>query len=100
MRSVAQVLHLLCSFHSFTHSLIYPLIHSFIQAIIIAPLQVHYYSRDAPDTTRILYRSFTPSERFAQDPHVAARGRFEPANLRAKGDESTNEPPRRTTFRS
>jgi len=31
------------------------LIHSFIQAISIAPLQV----RGAPDTTRILCRSFT-----------------------------------------
>ena len=34
--------------------------HSFILAISIAPLQVHYYSEALPTTARILYRSFTP----------------------------------------
>src|SRR6218665_3386334 len=35
-------------------------IHSFILAISIAPLQVHYYSEALLTTARILYRSFTP----------------------------------------
>ena len=34
--------------------------HSFILAISIAPLQVHYYSEVLTTTARILYRSFTP----------------------------------------
>src|SRR6218665_136587 len=36
------------------------LIHSFILAISIAPLQVLHYSEALPTTARILYRSFTP----------------------------------------
>jgi len=37
------------------------LIYSFILDISITPLQVHYYIlRGAPDTARILCRSFTP----------------------------------------
>jgi len=36
------------------------IIHSFIPAISIAPLQVLYYSEVLPTTARILYRSFTP----------------------------------------
>src|SRR6218665_2519520 len=35
------------------------IIHSFIPAISIAPLQVLYYSEALPTTARILYRSFT-----------------------------------------
>src|SRR6218665_41606 len=35
-----------------------PFIHSFIMAISIAPLQVHYYSEALPTTARILHRSF------------------------------------------
>ena len=35
-------------------------IHSFIQAIFTAPLQVHYYSEALSTTARILCRSFTP----------------------------------------
>src|SRR6218665_1352867 len=35
----------------------YVFIHSFILAISIAPLQVHYYSETLPTTARILYRS-------------------------------------------
>jgi len=34
--------------------------YSFIPAISIAPLQVHYYSESLPTTARILYRRFTP----------------------------------------
>ena len=36
------------------------LIHSFILAISIVPLQVLYHSEALPTTARILYRSFTP----------------------------------------
>ena len=36
----------------------------------------------------------TASEGLAQGPYVSARAEFEPATLRTKGDESTNEPPR------
>src|SRR6218665_3013800 len=36
------------------------IIHSFIPAISIAPLQVLYHSEALPTTARILYRSFTP----------------------------------------
>src|SRR6218665_58935 len=36
------------------------IIHSFIPAISIAPLQVLYYSEALPNTARILYRSFKP----------------------------------------
>src|SRR6218665_836418 len=36
------------------------IIHSFIPAISIAPIQVLYYSEALPTTARILYRSFTP----------------------------------------
>src|SRR6218665_3812718 len=35
-------------------------IHSFIPAISVAPLQVLYHSEALPTTARILYRSFTP----------------------------------------
>ena len=35
----------------------------------------------------------TSSEGLAQGPYVATRAGFEPATLRTKGDESTNEPP-------
>jgi len=35
-------------------------IHSFIQAISIAPPQVRYYSEVLPTTARLLCRSFTP----------------------------------------
>src|SRR6218665_1948328 len=69
-------------------------IHSFIQTISIAPLQVHYYSRGAPDTARILCRSF---EGLAQGTCMAVR--FEPATFLTKGVESTystNVPPRPT----
>src|SRR6218665_1293877 len=38
----------------------FDMIHSFILAISIAPLQVLYYSEALPTTARILYLSFTP----------------------------------------
>src|SRR6218665_1977020 len=39
---------------------IHSFIHSFIPAISIAPLQVHYYSEALQTIARILYRSFMP----------------------------------------
>ena len=64
--------------------------HSFIQAVSIAPLQVHYYS-GAPDTACIYCAGIhaeapqaTGSEELAQGPYVAARAGFEPATLWTK----------------
>src|SRR6218665_4210709 len=60
--------------------------------------------RGSSDTARILCRSFTPklqttaSEGFVQGPYLAARAEFETATFQAKGAESTNEPPRPTTY--
>src|SRR6218665_204151 len=74
--------------------------YSFIQAI-------YFYSassrplllRGAPDHSTDTVSEFhaeapqaTVSEGLAQGPYVAARAGFEPATLRTKGDESTNEP--------
>jgi len=42
------------------------IIHSFILAISIVPLQVYYYSEALPTTARILYRSFTPKRTMGQ----------------------------------
>src|SRR6218665_3016866 len=42
------------------------IVHSFIPAISIAPLQVLYYSEALPTTLRILYRSFTPKRTASQ----------------------------------
>src|SRR6218665_3333082 len=83
---------------------IYILIHSFILAISIAPLQVHYYSEAIPTTARILYRSFTPkrtgncslSKGLALGPHVATRAGVEPWTLRLRVIDLTNAPPRPT----
>ena len=76
------------------------LIAPFIQAISIAPLQVHYsealltqdeycagVSLEAPQASA--------SERLPQGPYMymAARAGFEPATFWTKGAESTNEPP-------
>jgi len=47
---------------------------------------VSEFHAEAPQTTA--------SEDLAQGPSVAARVWFEPATLRTKGDESSNEPPR------
>ena len=74
-------------------------VYSFIHAISIAPLQVHYYSealptqhgycvgvsREAPQATA--------SEGLAQGPYVVDRAGFELATLRRKGAKSTNAPP-------
>src|SRR6218665_279465 len=71
---------------------------SFIQGISLAPLQVHYYSEALSTAARILSRSFNPKlhrqlrvKGLADGPYVTVRAGFEPANLRTKGDESTNE---------
>src|SRR6218665_130256 len=80
-------------------------IHSFILAISIAPLQVHYYSEALPATAWILYRRVshrgaqaTASKGLAQGPYVAARVGVEPTTLRLKVIDSTNAPPRPTLF--
>ena len=70
-----------------------PSFRSFVQAISITPLQVHYYSEaefhaEAPQANA--------SEGLAQGPYVAAKAGLEPATLRTKGVESTNEPTRPT----
>src|SRR6218665_29431 len=52
------------------------------------------YSTDTMSEFHAAAPQATASERLAQDPNVAARAEFEPAALRTKGDESTNEPPR------
>src|SRR6218665_2470289 len=67
-------------------------IHSFIQAISIAPLQVHYYS-EARILCQVEAQEAALSEGLAQSPYGAAKAGFEPTTLRTKGDESTNEPP-------
>ena len=74
-------------------------LHSFIQAITIAPLQVHYYSEALPTqhgTVSEFYAETpqaTVSEGRAQGPYVAARAGVEPMTLRTKGVDSTNAPP-------
>ena len=74
------------------------LIHSFIQAISIAPLQVHY--SEALPTKHGYCVEFRPeapqaivNEGLSQGTYVAARAGYEPATLQKKGDESTNVPP-------
>src|SRR6218665_2708030 len=78
------------------------IIHSFIQTISIAPLQVHYYSeaqrhfRHSTDTVsefRAEAPQATVSEGLAQGPYVAASAGLEPMTLQTKCDKSTNEPP-------
>ena len=77
--------------------------HSFIHSISIAPLQVHYYTQTLPTQHLSEFQFYakvpqaTASEGLAQGPYVAARAGFEPATLRTKGDESTNEPRRPPT---
>ena len=66
--------------------------YSFIQAIFIEPLQVHYYS-DTVSKFHAEALQATASEGLAQGPYMAARAEFEPTTLWTKGDESTNEPP-------
>jgi len=75
------------------------LLHSFIQAISIAPLQASpLLLRCAPNTARMLefhveVPQATANEGLAQVPYVAARAEFKPATLQTKGTKSTNEPP-------
>ena len=68
--------------------------HSFIQAISIAPLQVHYYSEVLPTQHEYCVGATqaTASEGLAQGPYVAARAGFEAVTLWTKVAESTNEP--------
>ena len=73
------------------------IIHSFIQAISIAPFQVHYCSEALPTQHGLLCRSFTPKHHRKlrvkdQGLCIAAKAGFEPTTLRMKGDESTNGP--------
>src|SRR6218665_2564544 len=78
------------------------LIHSFIPAISIAPLQVLYYSEALTTTARILYRSSrrsaqaTAGKELAQGPYVTARVGVEPTTLRLKVIDSTKAPSRST----
>jgi len=73
------------------------------------PIQIHSFRlflysasssplllRFAPDTARILCRSFTPKNDHSQL-RLKDLG-FEPTTLRTKGVESTNEPPRLRPF--
>ena|SRR6218665_2063958 len=68
-------------------------VHSFSQAISIAPLQVHYYSEHGY-CVGVSRRSATASEGLVKSSYVAARAGFEPATLRTKDAESTKGPPR------
>jgi len=74
------------------------MLNSFIQAISIAPVQVHYYSEALPIQHRycagISRRSATAtvSEGLAQGPYATARVGVELMTLRTKGVDSTNAP--------
>src|SRR6218665_4123919 len=78
-------------------------IHSFIPAISIAPIQVLYYSEALPTQqgycAGVSRRSVqaTAGKGLAQDPDVAARAGVEPTILRLKVIFSTKAPPRPTT---
>src|SRR6218665_1001910 len=73
------------------------LIHSFIPAISIAPLQVLYYSEALPTTARIGYcigvsrrsAQATVGKGLVQGPYMAARAGVEPTTLRLKAIDST-----------
>src|SRR6218665_61114 len=73
--------------------------HSFIQTISIAPRKsttTQRRSQHSTDTVSEFHAEspqVTLSEELAHGPYVAARAGFEPAILRTKGVESTNEPP-------
>ena len=78
------------------------MIHSFIPAISIAPLQVFYHSEALLTTARIAYcirvsrrgAQATAGKRLAQGPYVAARAGVEPTTLRLKVIGSTKAPAR------
>ena len=73
-------------------------IYSFIKAISISPLQVHYYPEALPTQPRILCRSFTPKRhrqvRVKDLPKVPTwrLAGFELTTLRPTGTDSTNAP--------
>jgi|SRR6218665_367020 len=75
------------------------MVHSFIQAISTAPLQVHYYSEALPTQHGycVGFHAEVPeaiaSEGLALGPYVAARARVEPMTLRTIGISSTNDDP-------
>jgi len=75
--------------------------HSLIQAISIAPLQVHYYSETLSTQHGYCFEVHAKapqaiaSEVLAQGTYVAARAGYEPMTLWTKGDESMK-PPRPT----
>ena len=77
-------------------------LHSFIQTISIAPLQVHYYLEALPTQhgycARVSHRSATGNcvLGLAQGPCMVARAGFEPTTIRLKVIDSTNAPPRPT----
>ena len=76
-----------------THARTHTNTHTFIQAISIVPLLVHCYSKALPTQRRY----GMVSAGLAQGPYVAVcREGFEPATLRTKGVEYTNEAPRPT----
>src|SRR6218665_3479059 len=99
---------------SFSH---FPFIHTFIQAISIAPLQVFCIfvrmnkvtttttqrrPRHSTDTVSKFHAEApetTASEGLAQGPYEASRARVEPTTLRTIGFYSTSEPPRPTAYR-
>src|SRR6218665_412724 len=80
------------------------LVHSFIQVISIAPLKSTTTQRRSRHNTvtvsefRDETSQATASEGHTQGPYVAARAGFEPATVRTKGVESTNETPRPTNI--
>ena len=71
-------------------------VHSFIQAISIGSLQVHYYSEALPTQHGYCVRvhAEAPQATASEGPYMVARARFEPTILQTKGVDSTNEPPR------
>ena len=80
-------------------------VHSCIQTISIAPLQVRYYSEALPTQhgywAGVSRRSATGNCELRtcplQGPNVAARAGFEPTTLQSKGFDSTNAPPSSTS---
>ena len=74
-------------------------IHSFIQAISIAPVQVRYYFEALPTQhwycARVLRRSATGNYELRTCPrsYVATKTGFEPTTFWSKGFDSTNAPP-------
>src|SRR6218665_2769589 len=84
---------------------VYICAHSFRLFLYIAPLKIHYSSEAPPRHSTDTMSEFhteapqaTTSERRFHGPYiyVAATVGCEPATLRTKGAESTNEPPRPT----